>query len=70
MTFTTDDLIPLKAALLSGATSVSMNGRTVQFASIPELKKLIAEIEASIEAAENPTVTPINPNKITATFSK
>lgn len=69
MTFTTDDLAPLKAALLSGATSISANGRTVTFQSLGALRKLISEIESSIAAAV-PGASLINPNKAVATFSK
>lgn len=69
MTFTESDLVPLKQALLSGVSSVTIQGRTVQFRSMTELKTLIAEIEKSIDAN---SVTPslARPNKITATFSK
>lgn len=70
MTFTAEDLVQLKAALLSGATSISTNGRTVTFQSLKDLKKLIAEIEAAIKATEEPEVTPINTNKVVAKFSK
>lgn len=69
MTFTESDLVPLKEALISGVSSVSIQGRTVQFRSMTELKALIAEIEKSIDAS---SITPstATPNKITATFSK
>ncbi len=68
MTFTSADLVQLKAALLSGATSISSNGRTVTFRSQADIKKLIKEIEASI--AYEAEQTQANANKITATFSK
>lgn len=69
MTFTESDLVPLKQALLSGVSSVSIQGRTVQFRSMNELKALIAEIEKSIDAnSETPSTA--KPNKITATFSR
>lgn len=69
MTFTESDLVPLKQALLSGVSSVSIQGRTVQFRTMTELKSLIAEIERSI-AASVPNPTTVKSNKITATFSK
>lgn len=69
MTFTESDLVPLKQALLSGVSSVSIQGRTVQFRTMTELKSLIADIERSI-AASGPNPTTVNTNKITATFSK
>lgn len=69
MTFTTADLVPLKEALISGVSSVSIQGRTVTFRSLSEIKKLISEIEQSIDAAsENPSTA--TPNKIKATFTK
>lgn len=70
MTFTTDDLVPLKKALIGGVTSVTVNGRTVTFASIKDLTKLINEIEANIKAAETPEAELVNPSRITATFKK
>lgn len=69
MTFTESDLVPLKQALLSGVSSVSIQGRTVQFRSMNELKALIAEIEKSIDA-NSATPSTAKPNKITATFSR
>lgn len=70
MTFTNEDLVHLKEALLSGAKQVSINGRTVVFQDLPALKQLIAEIELSIAAQEEPQAPQINPNRITASFSK
>lgn len=72
MQFQQSDLVQLKEALLSGALSISSNGRTVNFQSITELKKLINEIETSIAAYEATEDAPFKPvsNRITATFSK
>ncbi len=69
MQFTQDDLIPLKQALITGVTSISTNGRTVAFRSLSEIRSIIAEIEASIDAS-SPSPSKINPNKIRATFTK
>lgn len=70
MEFTADDLKPLKQALISGVSSVSVSGgRTATFRSLAELKEIIADIEASIAAA-NPTLSPVVPNKVRATFRK
>lgn len=56
MTFTQEDLAPLKEALLTGATTVSVAGRTVSFRSLSEIQKIIAMIEAQIEGeVEVPT---------------
>ena len=70
LTYTENDLASLKSALLSGAKSISINGRTVQFLSIAELKSLIAEVEQSLAAAADPEAKPINTTRITAKFSK
>jgi len=50
MTYTEADLESLKKALLSGAQSVSVQGRTITFRSLVELKSLIAEVEAALNA--------------------
>lgn len=70
MEYSEDDLVPLKKALVSGVTSVTVNGRTVTFASIEALTKLINNIEASIKAKDEPATPLVNPNRITATFKK
>lgn len=69
MTFTTEDLAPLKEALLSGALTITANGRTITFRSQQDILDLIQKIEASIYSAENPTAD-VNPKKIKATWSK
>lgn len=69
MTFTENDLIPLKKALISGTTSVSIGNRTVSFRNLNELKRLISDIEAKINADENPE-TELVPNKVVAKWSK
>lgn len=69
MTFTTEDLEPLKEALLSGALTITANGRTITFRSQADILKLIGQIEAQIFQAENPE-SDTNPKKIKATWSK
>ena len=49
--YTSADLQNLRKALTSGAQSVSVQGRTVHFRSVAELKSLIAEVEASLNAS-------------------
>jgi hypothetical protein len=69
MQFTSEDLKPLKAALISGTTSVRIGDRTVSFRSIAELKSLIKEIEEAIEAEETQEV-PKSAKNIQASWSK
>lgn len=69
MTFQESDLAALKKALLSGTKSVSMSGRTVVFQDLKEIKKLIQEIEAKINADAETAFTPVSKN-IVATFTK
>lgn len=69
MTFTTEDLAPLKDALLSGALTITANGRTITFRSQAEIQKLIQQIEDQIYAEENPTSS-ANPKSIKATWTK
>lgn len=70
MTFSEDDLIPLKKALISGTKSVSIGDRTVTFQDISELKKLINDIEAKIAQDADPDVVPTQPRTIQATWTK
>lgn len=73
MTFNENDLAELKKALVSGVTSMTINGRSVTFRSLSEIKQIIGEIEASIKLQENandPNYTLPTPNKVTARFSK
>lgn len=72
MTYTTADLVPLKEALLTGALTISSNGRTITFKSNQELEKLIAKIELNIAAQEATPEEPFVPvsNRIKATFTK
>jgi hypothetical protein len=51
MTFTEEDLEPIKAAILSGELRVRTNDREVQFRSMDELLKAKAIIEAGVVAA-------------------
>lgn len=69
MTFSESDLTALKEAYLTGALSISSNGRTVTFRSLAELKSIIAEVEANLAIQEDPD-TALPSNRITATWSK
>lgn len=72
MQFQQNDLDQLKEALLSGALTISSNGRTVTFQSISEIKKLIREIESQIladQATEDEPFKPVS-SRVRATFSK
>lgn len=68
MDYSEADLLKLKEALLSGATSISVAGRTITFRSQNDLLTLIEQVKAAL-AAQSPAPT-VNPNKITATFKK
>ena len=59
--FTQDQLDKLKEALISGATSISMDGRTISFRSQDDLRSLIAEIERAL-ASEEETLQPRKTN--------
>lgn len=64
MTFTTEHLTKLQEALLTGASSISVEGRTITFRSQSELLALIEQVQ---KALNTPTTSP---NKITATYNK
>ncbi len=70
MTFTEADLAPLKAAYLSGTTSVQIGERTVSFRSLSEIEKIIARVEAAIEAEAHPEKPVANTTNIRGSFSK
>ena len=66
MTFTTQDLANLRAALVSGALEVQIGDRRIKYRSLAEIQALIRAIEISI-ADEVPEESP---DIIKATFSK
>ena len=73
MTFNENDLIDLKKALVSGVTSMTINGRSVTFRSLSEIRQIIVEIETNLKLQENandPDYKLPNPNKVTARYSK
>lgn len=70
MQFQPSDLAALKDALLSGAKSVSVQGRTVVFQDPIEIKKLIREIEEAIAAEAAPTEVPVSPRSIQGRFTR
>ena len=53
MAYTQSQLEALEAALASGTLRVSYEGRSVEYRSIEELKKAIAEVQASLAAADS-----------------
>ncbi len=55
MAFTQSQLEALEAALASGTLRVSYEGRSVEYRSVDELKKAIAEVKASLAAADPTT---------------
>lgn len=67
MTFTSSDLEALKEALISGALSISSNGRTVTFRNTEDLLKTINMIEAQISKDQNPNQS-LTPRRTTATI--
>lgn len=69
MTFNEEDLEPLKAALLTGATSMTIDGRAVTFRSLQELKETIQMVQDSIHREANPESSGA-PSNVRATFSK
>jgi hypothetical protein len=52
MSFTTDDLTALNAAIASGELTVKHNGREITYRSIDELMKAKRTVEAELAAAE------------------
>jgi len=53
MAYTQSQLEALEAALASGMLRVSFEGRSVEYRSVEELKKAIAEVKAAL-AAQDP----------------
>lgn len=70
MVYTESDLVALKDALVSGAKSVSVAGRTVNFQDPDQLKQLIREIEEALQAQENPDEIPVSPRTIQGRFTR
>jgi len=63
MAWTQADVDALKAAYAQGVTSVSHNGKTVQYASLPDMWNAIRQMQEEVETG-NGTVTPTNrPNR-------
>lgn len=50
MAYTTAQRDALRSAIASGELSVSYEGKTVTYRSIPELKEALAVVEAALEA--------------------
>lgn len=48
MAYTTHDLTTLQQALASGVRTVSMNGQTLTYASLDELRRAIATVEREL----------------------
>lgn len=51
MAYSEADLDNLRAALASGVTRVTVEGRTVEYRSLAELREAIAEVSASLADA-------------------
>ncbi len=52
MAYTKTQLEALEAALASGTLRVSFEGRSIEYRSVDELKKAIAEVKAALAAAD------------------
>jgi hypothetical protein len=52
MAYTQTQLIALEAALASGTLRVTFEGRSIEYRSVDELKKAIAEVKAGLAAAD------------------
>jgi roadblock/LC7 domain-containing protein len=52
MAYSQTQLEALEAALASGMLRVSFEGRSVEYRSVEELKKAIAEVKAAMAAAD------------------
>jgi roadblock/LC7 domain-containing protein len=55
MAYTQTQLEALEQALASGTLRVTYEGRTVEYRSVDELKKAIAEVKAAMAAADPAT---------------
>ena len=51
MAYTQAQIDALKSAAARGATSLSLNGESVQFASLSEMRRQIREMEAELAGA-------------------
>lgn len=72
MQFQESDLDQLKQALISGVTSISVEGRTVTFQSLDQIAKTIQMIEEQIarQESEENNEEYIKPNLIKASFKR
>ncbi len=70
MTFQESDLEALKEAYTSGATSITINGRTVVFQTPEALEKIIQKIEEAIAAQASPSEVPVSPRTIQGRFTR
>jgi len=52
MAYSQTQLEALEAALASGTLRVTLEGRSLEYRSVDELKKAIAEVKASLAAAD------------------
>ena len=59
MAYTTTQLSALESALASGALRVSYEGRSVEYRSIDDLKKAIAEVKSGINSGSTTRVRQI-----------
>lgn len=57
MAFTTDERDRLKAAIARGVRTVTLNGETVQYNSLSDMKKALRMIEAELNGGETGAVT-------------
>ncbi|HPT27530.1 MAG TPA: hypothetical protein PLZ95_14015 [Bryobacteraceae bacterium] len=55
MAYTQSQLEALEAALASGTLRVSFEGRSVEYRSVDEIKKALAEVKAALAAADPAT---------------
>jgi roadblock/LC7 domain-containing protein len=55
MAYTESQLEALEAALASGTLRVSFEGRSVEYRSVDEIKKAIAEVKAGLASANPAT---------------
>ncbi len=68
MTYTESDLLKLKEALLTGASSVSIGDRTITFRSQADLLKLIESIQTNLQAEDEDWIP--TSNTVQATWRK
>ena len=64
MAYTSDQLAALRAAIAEGVTSVSANGRRVEYRSLDEMRKLERIMSDELESATR------RPERILASFRR